>query len=84
MTVEGVLRRQERRRPDGQQQHGDDQPRRPRPLAVAGLVAAAIAETGASGMSAMGQVMKTLTPRVAGRADGSRVAAEVRRRLAAG
>jgi len=28
-------------------------------------------------------VMKTLTPRVAGRADGARVAAEVRRRLGA-
>lgn len=46
------------------------------------LVTEAIAETGASGMSAMGQVMKTLTPRTAGRADGSRVAAEVRRQLA--
>lgn len=46
------------------------------------LVAAAIAETGASGMPAMGQVMKTVTPRVAGRAEGSRVAAEVRRQLA--
>lgn len=49
---------------------------------VTELVAAAIAETGASGMSAMGQVMKTVTPRVAGRAEGSRVAAEVRRQLA--
>ena len=38
-------------------------------------------ETGASGMQGMGQVMKTLTPKVAGRADGARVAAEVRRRL---
>lgn len=46
------------------------------------LVADAIAETGASGMSAMGQVMKAVTPRIAGRADGSRVAAEVRRQLA--
>ena len=45
------------------------------------LVSAAIAETGASGMQGMGQVMKLLTPRVAGRADGARVAAEVRRRL---
>ena len=45
------------------------------------LVDAAIAETGASGMAGMGQVMKTVTPRVAGRADGARVAAEVRRRL---
>jgi uncharacterized protein YqeY len=45
------------------------------------LVAAAIEETGASGPRAMGQVMKALTPRVAGRAEGARVAAEVRRRL---
>jgi uncharacterized protein YqeY len=49
---------------------------------VTDLVAAAITETGASGMPAMGQVMKTVTPRVAGRAEGSRVAAEVRRQLA--
>jgi uncharacterized protein len=45
------------------------------------LVSAAIAETGASGMQGMGQVMRMLTSRVAGRADGSRVAAEVRRQL---
>jgi uncharacterized protein len=50
---------------------------------VATLVAEAIAETGASGMASMGLVMKTVTPRVAGRADGARVAAEVRRRLSA-
>ena len=49
---------------------------------LAALVDAAIAETGASGIASMGQVMKTVTPRVAGRADGARVAAEVRRRLA--
>jgi len=48
---------------------------------LAALVDAAIAETGASGMASMGQVMKTVTPGVAGRADGARVAAEVRRRL---
>jgi uncharacterized protein YqeY len=48
------------------------------------LVAAAITETGASGMPGMGQVMRVLTPRVAGRADGARVAAEVRRQLTAG
>jgi uncharacterized protein len=47
------------------------------------LVAEAIAETGASGMTSMGLVMKTVTPRIAGRADGARVAAEVRRRLSA-
>lgn len=45
------------------------------------LVAAAIADTGASGQSAMGQVMKAVTPKVAGRAEGSRVAALVRSQL---
>jgi uncharacterized protein len=50
---------------------------------LAALVAAAIAETGATGMPGMGQVMKTVTPRVAGRADGARVAGEVRRQLSA-
>jgi len=45
------------------------------------LVTAGIAETGASGTPAMGQVMKVVTPKVAGRAEGSRVAAEVRRQL---
>ena len=49
---------------------------------LAAIVAEVISETGASGMSAMGQVMKTVTPRVAGRAEGGRVAAEVRRALA--
>ena len=47
------------------------------------LVTAAIAETGAAGMPGMGKVMKAVTPRVAGRADGARVAAEVRRQLGA-
>jgi uncharacterized protein YqeY len=47
------------------------------------LVAAAIAETDAHGMPAMGKVMKAVTPQTAGRADGARVAAEVRRQLAA-
>ena len=45
------------------------------------LVTAAIEETEASTPRDMGQVMKVLTPRVAGRAQGGRVAAEVRRRL---
>jgi uncharacterized protein YqeY len=49
---------------------------------LSALVAAAIEETGATGPKAMGQVMKVVTPRVAGRAQGGRVAAEVRRRLA--
>lgn len=46
------------------------------------LVADAIAETGAAGPRAMGQVMKAVNPKVAGRAEGGRVAAEVRRQLA--
>lgn len=46
------------------------------------LVAAAIAQTGASDPREMGQVMKVATARVAGRAEGGRVAAEVRRQLA--
>jgi hypothetical protein len=54
-------------------QLGDDE--------LAALADAAIAESGASSMAGMGSVMKLLTPRVAGRADGARVAAEVRRRL---
>ena len=45
------------------------------------LVAAAVAETGAQGPKAMGSVMKVLTPRIAGRADGSRVAAAVKAAL---
>jgi uncharacterized protein len=48
------------------------------------VVADAIASTGASGMQAMGQVMKVVTPQTQGRADGARVAAEVRRRLSNG
>jgi uncharacterized protein YqeY len=48
------------------------------------LVAQTIAETGAAGPQAMGQVMKVLTPQLAGRADGGRVATEVRRQLAGG
>jgi uncharacterized protein len=46
------------------------------------LVADAIAETGAAGPRAMGQVMKSLNPKVAGRAEGGRVAGEVKRQLA--
>ncbi len=50
---------------------------------LADLVAAAISETGAVGPRGMGQVMRVVTPRVAGRADGARVAAEARRQLSA-
>jgi uncharacterized protein YqeY len=50
--------------------------------ALAELVAAAVRDTGASGMQSMGAVMKVVQPAVAGRAEGGRVAAEVRRQLA--
>jgi uncharacterized protein len=50
---------------------------------LASLVTAAIADTAAAGMPGMGKVMKAVTPQVAGRADGARVAAEVRRQLSA-
>jgi uncharacterized protein len=45
------------------------------------MAAEAVAETGAGGMQQMGHVMKVLQPRVAGRAEGGRVAAAVRRAL---
>ena len=50
-------------------------------IELADLVRAAIASAGASGPQAMGQVMKILQPQVAGRADGGRIAAEVRAQL---
>jgi uncharacterized protein len=50
---------------------------------LAELVTAAVAETGADSPKQMGQVMKVLTPRIAGRADGGRVAAAVRSALGA-
>ena len=46
------------------------------------LVADAVAETGASGPQGMGQVMKAVGPKIAGRAEGGRVAAAVRAALA--
>jgi uncharacterized protein len=49
--------------------------------ALAELVSAAVRETAAQGMAAMGAVMKVAQAAVAGRADGGRVAAEVRRQL---
>ena len=52
---------------------------------LATIIAAAVAEAkagGAEGPRAMGDVMKRVTPQVSGRADGARVAAEVRRLLA--
>lgn len=49
---------------------------------LAALVAQAVAETGAGGPQAMGQVMKALQPKLGGRAEGGRVAAAVRAALA--
>jgi uncharacterized protein YqeY len=46
-----------------------------------GIVSNALAQSGASGPQAMGTVMKVATPLVAGRAEGGRIAAEVRRQL---
>jgi uncharacterized protein YqeY len=48
---------------------------------LADLVRRAISATGADNPKAMGQVMKVVQPQVSGRADGARVAAEVRRQL---
>jgi uncharacterized protein YqeY len=45
------------------------------------MIRTAIAETGASGPSGMGQVMKVLSPKIAGRADGSKVSAAVKAAL---
>jgi uncharacterized protein len=47
------------------------------------IVAEAVAETGASGMAQMGQVMRVAQGKVGGRADGGRVAALVRESLLA-
>lgn len=49
---------------------------------LSSLVAEAVAETDASGPQAMGAVMKVVGPKVAGRAEGGRVAAAVRAALA--
>ena len=52
---------------------------------LAAIISAAVAQAkdeGAEGPRAMGAVMKLVTPQVTGRADGSQVAAEVRRLLA--
>ena len=45
-------------------------------------IAAAIAETGATGIAAMGKVMAILKPKLAGRADMGTVSARVKARLA--
>jgi uncharacterized protein YqeY len=48
---------------------------------LAALIAEAIEEVGAGGPQDMGQVMRLVQPRVAGRAEGKSVADEVRRQL---
>jgi uncharacterized protein YqeY len=56
----------------------------PAPLSddeLTALVRAAVESSGESGPKAIGAVMKIVTPQVAGRAEGGRVAAEVRRQL---
>jgi len=56
----------------------------PQPLSdeeVAAMVEAAVTETGAAEMADMGRVMKLLTERAAGRADGKALSAAVRARL---
>jgi uncharacterized protein YqeY len=48
---------------------------------LAQIVRAAIAETGATEVKQLGQVMKIVRPAVGTRADGGRISAEVRRQL---
>jgi uncharacterized protein YqeY len=49
---------------------------------LAQLIKDAIAETGAAGPAGMGLVMKALSPKIAGRADGATVSAAVKAALA--
>ncbi len=51
------------------------------PEELGSLVDEAIAEVGATGKAQMGAVMKALTPKVAGRADGRTLSQEVQKRL---
>jgi uncharacterized protein YqeY len=46
-----------------------------------GMVVEAVEETGATEQKQMGQVMSAVMPKVAGRADGKRVSASVRKKL---
>lgn len=45
------------------------------------MIAAAITESGATGPAGMGLIMKTLSPKIAGRADGAAVSAAVKAAL---
>ena len=51
---------------------------------IKGLISAAIAETGASGSQQMGLVMKSIQPKIAGRADGGLVSSLVKAVLSEG
>jgi uncharacterized protein YqeY len=48
------------------------------------MIAAAIAESGATGPQQMGQVMKLIQPKIAGRADGGIVSSLVKAALSGG
>ena len=52
--------------------------------AIKQLIADAIAQTGASGATGMGQVMKVISPKIAGKADGGTVSALVKAALTGG
>ena len=76
----GAKDRAERERAEGQviatylpTQLSDDE--------LASLIKEAISSTGASGPQGMGQVMKFLQPKVAGRVDGTRLSAAVKEAL---
>jgi uncharacterized protein YqeY len=76
----GAYEREARERAEGEvleaylpTQLGDDE--------LTAIVAEAVRESGASGPQAMGQVMKLVQPKVAGRAEGGRIAAAVKAAL---
>lgn len=52
--------------------------------AIKQLIADAVADTGASGPAGMGQVMKVISPKIAGKADGGTVSALVKAALTGG
>ena len=52
--------------------------------AIKQLIADAITQTGASGPAGMGQVMKVISPKIAGKADGGTVSALVKAALTGG
>ena len=52
--------------------------------AIKQLIADAIIQTGASGPAGMGQVMKVISPKIAGKADGGTVSALVKAALTGG